>query len=127
MARVRILAVGLDPAIIDFSAYPDMDAAKLRTALDTSQARLGEMGYETEMCLVDDGATAEAVLRVRLAAKRYDCIVIGAGVRMSAKDTPLFETLVNVIHAEAPQARFCFNTSPGDTVEAVQRWFPQAG
>jgi hypothetical protein len=33
----------------------------------------------------------------------------------------LFERLVNVVHALAPNARIGFNTKPTDTVDAVQR------
>ena len=35
----------------------------------------------------------------------------------------LFEKLVNIVHAGAPQGKFCFNTVPADTAVAVQRWF----
>jgi hypothetical protein len=34
----------------------------------------------------------------------------------------LFEKLINPVHARAPNAKICFNTTPSDTVEAVQRW-----
>jgi hypothetical protein len=34
----------------------------------------------------------------------------------------LFEKLINVVHANAPQAKMGFNTKPGDTAEAVLRW-----
>jgi hypothetical protein len=34
----------------------------------------------------------------------------------------LFETIINLVHALAPEARICFNTTPADTAEAVQRW-----
>jgi hypothetical protein len=54
--------------------------------------------------------------------RRYDCILIGAGIRLIAQNTPLFEKLVNVVHEHAPQAKLCFNTRPDDTAAAVQRW-----
>ncbi|MDO3069700.1 hypothetical protein [Mycobacteroides abscessus] len=34
----------------------------------------------------------------------------------------LFETVLNTVHAHAPQAKICFNTVPTDTVAAVERW-----
>lgn len=34
----------------------------------------------------------------------------------------LFEKLLNLVHAQAPGAKICFNTKPTDTPEAVQRW-----
>jgi hypothetical protein len=34
----------------------------------------------------------------------------------------LFEKIVNLVHSLAPDAKICFNTTPADTAEAVQRW-----
>src|SRR5438045_549 len=34
----------------------------------------------------------------------------------------LFEKLINLVHEHAPHARFCFNTKPSDTAEAVRHW-----
>jgi len=34
----------------------------------------------------------------------------------------LFEKLINLVHEHAPGAKICFNTTPADTAEAVQRW-----
>jgi hypothetical protein len=36
--------------------------------------------------------------------------------------TRLFGKLLNVVHALAPRAKICCNTSPADSAEAVQRW-----
>jgi hypothetical protein len=40
----------------------------------------------------------------------------------AAPQLRLFEKLLNLIHEQAPHAKICFNTTPGDTTEAVQRW-----
>ncbi len=132
MAQVRVLFVGLEPTVIDFSGpdfadKPGLNAATIQAGIDADIARLRGLGYDAEFCPVDLGATAEASLRARLAARRWDCVVIGAGIRVFASQTVLLETLINVVHAEAPKAKFAFNTTPADTAEAVQRWFPQAG
>jgi hypothetical protein len=87
--------------------------------------RVRALGYEVESCLVDDGATAEAVAARRLDAKSFDCVVIGAGLR-DERHLLLFEKLLNVVHARAPKAKICFNTTPSDTAEAVQRWMAPA-
>ena len=50
----------------------------------------------------------------------------GAGMRAIDKNFLLFEKVLNAVHEHAPQARICFNTSPFDTAEAVQRWCPVA-
>ena len=48
--------------------------------------------------------------------------MIGAGLREPPERLLLFEKILNLIHIHAPQAAICFNTTPADTVEAVQRW-----
>jgi len=94
--------------------------------LDKDIAALNALGYDAKLCLTDFGETAEAVIRATLQQKRYDCVVIGAGMRAIDKNFLLFEKVLNVVHEHAPQARICFNTSPFDTAEAVQRWCPVA-
>jgi hypothetical protein len=120
-----VLLIGLDPTLIDFSrpGYADgMDATKVLAGLKSSEDELTRLGYSVQMCLTDFGETAEAVVQSQLKQKRFDCILIGAGVRTVPSNFLLFEKLVNVVHEHAPQARLCFNTIPGDTAEAVKRW-----
>jgi hypothetical protein len=122
-----VLVIGLDPALIDFTAadyaaFPGLDAAKVMAALKADQDRLTSLGYDAHLCLTDFGDTAEAVVLTRLKQKPFKCILIGAGVRAVPRNLLLFEKLLNVVHAHAPQAMLCFNTNPSDTAEAVQRW-----
>ena len=127
MAAKSVLIVGLQPKLIDFSlpdyaAFPGLDAAKVQSALDADEARLNSLGYDAQLCLTDFGETAESVVRDHLKRKKFDCVLIGAGVRTIGKNFILFEKLVNAVHEHAPQAKICFNTKPSDTAEAVQRW-----
>ncbi|MCE9553535.1 MAG: hypothetical protein K8T91_09200 [Planctomycetes bacterium] len=122
-----VLIVGLVPELIDFSspdfaAFPGLNAAKVRAALEADAAKLKSLGYEPDMCLTDFGATAEATLRDHLRRHRFDCILIGAGVRTVPSNLLLFEKLINVVHVSAPHAKICFNTKPDDTAAAIQRW-----
>lgn len=74
-------------------------------------------------CLVaTDPDAAEETVRARLSEGTFDVVMIGAGVRTAAEHTLLFERLVNVLAAEAPGIRFCFDTSPETTVDALRRW-----
>lgn len=130
MRNATVLSVGLHPGLIDFSdpayaAFPGMTAAKVQGGLDKEMAELKTLGYEAELCLLDFGATAATVLRERLENKAYDCIMIGAGVRLIAQNTHLFEVLINIIHEHASSARLCFNTGPTDSAAAVKRWCPR--
>jgi hypothetical protein len=122
-----VLVIGFEPSLLDFSspdlaAFPDLTAARILQALAADQASLQALGYDVELCLIDLGETAETIVRERLRAKPYDCILIGAGVRTGASHFLLFERLINLLHSKAPQAKLCFNTNPADTAAAVQRW-----
>jgi len=120
-----VLVIGLDPTLIDFSQpgyAPGMDATKVLAGLKSSEEELTGLGYSVEMCLTDFGETAETVVEGRLEQRRFDCVLIGAGVRANPSNLLLFEKLINVVHEHAPQAKICFNTLPSDTAAAVQRW-----
>ena len=121
----RVLVIGLDPALIDFSQpgyAPGLDATGVLAGLKSSENELTRLGYSVQTCLTDFGETAATVVREQLERQQFDCILIGAGVRANPANLLLFETLINVVHEHAPRARLCFNTMPGDTAEAVKRW-----
>ena len=123
MARTRVLLVGLDPDIVDKPPVPELTAAKVHAAVKAESAKLESLGYSAKSLLVDDGKTAEAVLTDALTNSRYDCIMIGAGLRVVPPYLLLFENLINVVHRHAPAStKLCFNSNPSDTAEAVRRW-----
>jgi hypothetical protein len=120
-----VLVVGLDPALIDFSKpgyAPGMTAAKVLAGIKLSEDGLARLGYSAKTCLTDFGETAETVVQDQLQQQRFDCVMIGAGVRSNPRNFLLFEKLINVVHQHAPQARLCFNQMPHDIADAVQRW-----
>jgi hypothetical protein len=123
VARARVLLVGLDPDIVDRPPVPELTAAKVRAAVAAESAKLETLGHSVKSLLVDDGKTAEAVLTDALTTSRYDCIMIGAGLRVVPPYLLLFEKLINVVHRHAPAStKLCFNSNPSDTAEAVGRW-----
>ncbi len=122
MSKKIVLAIGIDPAFVDFDAFPGYTPELLRNYIDAQIEKLRGLGYETESCLIDLGETAEAVVAKALRSKQVDCVVIGAGLRQPPERLTLFETVLNLVHALAPNACICFNTTPADTAEAVQRW-----
>ncbi len=129
MEKVSVLTIGLDPEVVDFDQplIRGLTKEMLAAAIEAQRVRLEELGYRVRMLLTDTGATAEAVVRQALEQERYDCIMIGAGVRVAPDQFLLFEKLINVVHRHAPpSARICFNTRPDDTVDAVQRWMPRS-
>ena len=117
-----VLAIGLDPAFVDFTAFPQLTPALVRHYLDSQIERLRTLGYDADSCFIDVGATAEQLTTAALMSKRYDGVVIGAGLRESAEHLLLFEKILNLVHRLAPEAAICFNVNPADTAEAVMRW-----
>jgi hypothetical protein len=127
MTKKSVLAIGIDPAFADFAAFPQLTPEMICSYIDAQIERLQALGYEAESCLIDLGDTAEAVAAAALQSKRFDCVVIGAGLREPPARLMLFEKIINVVHRLAPHASICFNTTPADTAEAVLRWVrPQA-
>ena len=117
--------VGLEPDIVDYSKspVPGLTAAKVHAAVEAVSAKLESLGYSVRLLYVDDGKTAEATLTEALASGGYDCIMIGAGLRIVTPYFLLFEKLINVIHEYGPAStKLCFNTNPTDTADAVPRW-----
>jgi hypothetical protein len=117
----RVLALGLDPAFADYSRMPGLTPELVRAYIDAQLERVRSLGYTVHSCLVDLGETAESQVRALLDEAEFDCVLFGAGLR-EASQLLLFEKLLNLVHARAPGAKLCFNTTPADTAEAVQRW-----
>jgi hypothetical protein len=115
-----VLALGLDPAFADLKALPHLTPDLVRAFIDSQLERVRSLGYEVHGCLVDAGETADAVVARQLGATRFDCVMFGAGLRAPAH-LLLFERLVNLVHARAPGTKLCFNSTPADTAQAVQR------
>jgi hypothetical protein len=121
----RVLLVGLDPATVDFSdpALPQgMNADKIHAGVKVALADMAERGWQAENCFINPDETAVPTVERRLATSRYDCVVIGAGVRLPPSRLVLFEALVDAIHRAAPSAAIVFNTRPEDTGAAAARW-----
>ena len=125
--KKTVLLVGIDPALIDFTApefaaMPGLTAEKVETGIKNSINQLYELGHSAHLCWTDFGATAIDVIKKQLQEKHFDCVLIGAGIRKPDSNFTLFERSINVIHEFAPKACICFNTNPMDTVVSVQRW-----
>lgn len=125
-AQKTVLFVGQLPETVDFSdpaLPPGFDAAKIHAGIAIGMAQMADRGWHADLCLVAPDASATADLERQLAATRYDCVVIGGGLRIPPKSLLLFEQLVNAVHRAAPQAAIAFNTVPQDTADAAGRWF----
>ncbi len=125
MAKKKVLLIGIDPKLIDpnLSTATGWDANRVRAAAQDANKRLVELGYELQSCLLDPRGTDESVVSDTLSREKFDCIMVGAGVRVLSQNTILFEKIMNTIHQKAPpSSKICFSTNPADTVEAILRW-----
>jgi hypothetical protein len=122
MAKKTVLAIGIEPSFVDFSAYPGLTAELVRNFIEAQIEKLRELGYDAESCLIEPGETAEAATVAALTSRHLDCVVIGAGLRQPAERLLLFERVINLVLIHVPHVRICFNTTPADTAEAVRRW-----
>ena len=124
-----VLIVGLDPDLAvrarsTRERFPDLDADVVRAGIESNRAELGRLGFATDFCGIDHGATAEATFRDAVAHRRYDVVVIGGGVRLDPALTHVLEVIVNLTRELMPNAVIVFNTGPATNTDAVGRWCP---
>ena len=120
----RILFVGQAPETVDFSdpaLPPGFDAQKIKTGIAVAVAKIEERGWQGDTCMITPDEAGRTMLEKALQSAEYDCMVIGAGLRLPPKSLPVFEVVINVIHKAAPGAAIAFNTRPEDTAEAAAR------
>jgi hypothetical protein len=121
----RVLLVGFDPVTVDFSdpaLPPGMTAEKIHAGVKHALEEMAGRGWIAENCFMKPDASAVPTVERRLAANRYDCVVVGAGVRLPPSRLALFEAVVNAIHRAAPDTAIAFNSRPEDSGAAAARW-----
>ena len=121
----RVLLVGYDPETVDFSdpaLPPGMTVEKVHAGIAVAMKQFAERGWDADLGFIRPDATAGPALERQLASKSYDCVVIGAGVRLPPRGLALFEIVINAIHKAAPGAAIAFNTLPENSADAAARW-----
>lgn len=126
---ITAIQIGLDPDVIDFSSsafaqFPGLSKTALRAANDENVAALRSAGYQVDNCLIAFGEAGAEKAGRWLNAKHYDAVLIGAGVRLVADNTLLFESIVNAAHIAQPSCRFVFNRAAKATPDDIRRWYP---
>lgn len=116
-----VLLIGLRSDCVDYAKWPELSPDKLEAAFAAILAELNAENIDGFWCLTDQGATAADVVSEALQKHTPDIVCVGAGVRTDPDLFLLFETVINLIHKHAPQAKVAFNRLPHDTVEAVKR------
>jgi hypothetical protein len=121
----RVLFLGYDPETVDFSdpaLPPGITAEKIHAGIAVAMKGFAEQGWEADLSLIRPDETAVPTIEHLLASKTYDCVVIGAGVRLPPRGLALFEAIINAVHKAASGAAIAFNTRPDDSADAAARW-----
>ncbi|MFQ6393597.1 hypothetical protein ACLMAJ_09100 [Nocardia sp. KC 131] len=119
----RILMIGLHPGVLDYSRIPGLDEQTLTARIEAGNAAIRDAGFDAVSCQIGlSPDEAESQIRDQLASGPFGVAMIGAGIRAAVEHTLLFERIVNVLSDSAPGIRFCFNTSPESSIDALRRW-----
>ncbi len=114
-----VLIIGLDP----YRVPGPWDPKPVADAIQVGMTELVSHGFHAESCLVslDGSDTVEARITSALQSGRWDCVIVGGGIRHSEEQLELFETVINLVRLHAPQAVVAFNRTPHDLAEAATR------
>ena len=121
----RVLLLGLDPETVDFSdpaLPPGMTVEKVHAGIAVALRQFAERGWESDVGMIRPDESAGPTVERQLASRSYDCVVIGAGVRLPPRGLALFEAVINAVHKAAPGAAIAFNSRPDDSADAAARW-----
>ena len=93
-------------------------------AIAIGMARFADAGVAVETCLfgLDGSDDIDAVVAEALDSRPWEVVVVGGGVRKAEDQLGLFECIVNLVRRHAPDAAIAFNSTPGDTFDAAERW-----
>ena len=120
----QILLLGLVPETVDYSdpaLPPGMTAEKVHAGIAVAMKGFADRGWQADLGMIRPDESAVPTLERQLAAANYDCVVIGAGVRLPPRHLALFEAIIHTIRKAAPGAAIAFNTRPDDSADAAAR------
>ena len=125
---VRVLVIGYAPDAVDFTdpaLPPEMDETKVADGIQADLKKMHDRGWKAEHLPIRPDGTLGSEITKRLRDLTFDCIVIGAGVRMTTKNVWAFEQTIDAVRHAAPQTPLAFNSSPDSSGEAASRWLPK--
>ena len=124
----RILVIGYAPDAVDFTdpaVPPGLNEELVAEGIKRDVQLMHDRGWEAEHLPIRLDDSLRADIADRLADHTFDCIVIGAGVRMTTKHVGEFEQVVDAVRRGARHTPIAFNSSPDSSGEAAARWLPQ--
>jgi hypothetical protein len=120
----HFLFVGQQPETVNFAdpvLPPGTTAEKIHAGIALAMTQMADRGWRADLCLIQPNGTAGAEVERMLTAQAYDCVVIGAGIRLPPHSLSMFEAVINAVHRAAPGAVIAFNTRPEDSADAAAR------
>lgn len=120
----RVLLLGLDPETVDFSdpaLPPGMTVEKVRAGIAVAVKQFTDRGWEYDVGYILPDETAGPAVERLVRSTNYDCVVIGAGVRLPPRNLALLEVVIHAIRTATPGAAIAFNTRPDDSADAAAR------
>ena len=121
----RVLLLGYDPETVDFSdpaLPPGMTVEKVHAGIAVALKQFAARGWEGDVGFIRPDESAGPATERLLTSKTYDCVIVGAGVRLPTRGLALFEIVINAIRKAAPGVAIAFNTRPDDSADAAARW-----
>ncbi len=121
----RVLFIGQQPETVDFTdpmLPPGTTAEKIHAGIALALKQMAERGWRADLCLIQPDETAGPEVERMLTAQAYDCVVIGAGIRLPPHSLSMFEAVINAVHRAAPGTVIALNTRPEDSADAAARW-----
>ena len=121
----HILVIGYAPEAVDFSdpaIPPGLDESVVAKGIQEDIESMEKRGWQADHLPIRPGETLMSDICDRLSRKSFDCIVVGAGVRMTTKHVIEFEQVIAAIREGAPNTPIAFNASPDSSGDAAARW-----
>jgi hypothetical protein len=119
--NLRFCNIGLP---LDHSSIPEDVREKVRKGMDATLALYARVNCSMD-CLFVTPEEMHKVVAYLQSHPQLSGVVLGFGVRGNPDLTVFFEETVQAVREHAPQARLIFNTRPDDSLQAIQRSFPQ--
>src|SRR5579875_1676362 len=97
---VRILVIGYAPDAVDFSdpaVPPGLDEARVAEGIERDLEVMRGRGWDAEHLPIRLDGSLDRDIRHRLTGQFFDCVVIGAGVRMTTRHVAEFEQVIEAV------------------------------
>lgn len=125
---VRVLVIGYAPDAVDFTdpaIPPGLTETLVAEGITRDAQSMRDRGWEAVHLPIRLDGSLRRDISDCLARDSFDCIVIGAGVRMTTKHVAELEQVIDAVRQGAPQTPIAFNSSPDSSGEAAARWLAQ--